>query len=325
MEDEFAIKLENVAVRFGKIWALRGISYDARYGEFVGVVGTSGAGKTTMLRVLTGQIKPTSGKAFVAGHDVVKNRKLISLLTGYVPQHEHLSLYYDFSALENAQFFGRMYGLKPRTIEESATEILEILGFDDELMNKAVKKLSGGERKRVSISLGMIHRPPVLFLDEPTTGLDAHLRHEVLNYLKRLNYSLNTTMIIISHDLEVVDYCSRIVILERGKVSLFDTPENLIKSMPGKGKTLKLVIPSLTPELQKRIKSYPGIDYIVRSGRNTIKVFVENPEDSLLSAIKTLNENKIDFEEISVDETDFFDFFNVKPWKRKPKPIEEEG
>ena len=93
------------------------------------------------------------------------------------------------------------------------------MGFDEELITKQVKKLSGGESKRVSICLGMVHNPPVLLLDEPTTGLDAHLRHETLNYLKMLNYELGTSKVIISHDLEIVDYCTRVCLLEEGRVS----------------------------------------------------------------------------------------------------------
>jgi len=214
------IDIIDLQVAFGKFYALKGVSFFANKKEFLGVIGASGAGKTTVLRVLTGQIGPTKGQAFVGGYDVTKKAFLISLLVGYVPQLEHLSLYYDFSALQNAQFFGRLYGLRPKEIEKRSRDVLEILGFDEDLMTKTVSRLSGGERKRVSICLGMIHDPPVLLLDEPTTGLDAHLRHETLNYLKELNYRLGTTMVIISHDLEIVDYCTRVVLLEEGNILL---------------------------------------------------------------------------------------------------------
>ncbi|MHA1653337.1 MAG: ABC transporter ATP-binding protein, partial [Candidatus Thorarchaeota archaeon] len=226
------IDIVDLKVRFGKFWALKGVSFYANKREFLGIIGASGAGKTTVLRVLTGQIRPTAGKAYVGGHDVTKRRDLISLLVGYVPQIEYMSLYYDFSALQNAQFFGRCFGMRPREIEERARSILTILGFDEDLMTKRVSRLSGGERKRVSICLGLIHNPPVLLLDEPTTGLDAHLRHETLNYLKELNFEFGTTMVIISHDLEIVDYCSRVVLLENGLVSQFGTPQDLISSLP---------------------------------------------------------------------------------------------
>ncbi|MBS3795186.1 MAG: ABC transporter ATP-binding protein [Candidatus Thorarchaeota archaeon] len=314
-DDEKEIVIEDLKVAFGDFYALKGISFYANKGEFLGIIGASGAGKTTVLRVLTGQLEPTSGKAFVGGHDVTERIDLISLLVGYVPQIEHLSLYYDFTPLENAQFFGRCFGMKPNKIEEKARRILGILGFDDELMTKRVKLLSGGERKRVSICLGMIHEPPLLLLDEPTTGLDAHLRHETLNYLKELNFELNTTMAIISHDLEIVDYCTRVCLLEHGYVSQFGTPEELISSLPGEGESLQVVFPSMSSAIRDRVRSIEGVEYLARTGRNTLKLFIDEPKDKMLKVIHSLNELDVPFEEVSVVEADFFDFFNVKPWK----------
>ena len=150
------IDIIDLKVAFGKFYALKGASFFANKREFLGIIGASGAGKTTVLRVLTGQIDPTEGQAFVGGYDVTKKAKLISLLVGYVPQLEHLCLYYDFNSIQNAQFFGRMFGLRPKEIEERARNVLTILGFDEELITKRVDRLSGGERKRVSICLSTI-------------------------------------------------------------------------------------------------------------------------------------------------------------------------
>ncbi len=309
------IDIIDLKVAFGKFYALNGVSFFANKREFLGIIGASGAGKTTVLRVLTGQIGPTAGQAFVGGYDVTKKSRLISLLVGYVPQLEFLSLYYDFNPLQNAQFFGRLFGLRPKEIEERARSILTILGFDEELITKRVDRLSGGERKRVSICLGMIHDPPVLLLDEPTTGLDAHLRHETLNYLKELNYELGTTMVIISHDLEIVDYCTRVCLLEEGNVSQFGTPEELISSLPGKGESIRVVLPTTSPEIVRRVESLPGVQYTAAAGRNAIKLFIDNPAEQILPIITKLNEMKFPFEEVSLVEADFFDYFAVKPWK----------
>ena len=315
------IDIIDLKVAFGKFYALKGASFFANKKEFLGVIGASGAGKTTVLRVLTGQIAPTDGQAFVGGYDVTKKAKLISLLVGYVPQLEHLSLYYDFNALENAQFFGRMFGLRPKEIEERARNVLTILGFDEELITKRVDRLSGGERKRVSICLGMIHDPPVLLLDEPTTGLDAHLRHETLNYLKQLNYELGTTMVIISHDLEIVDYCTRVCLLEEGNVSQFGTPDELISTLPGKGESIRIVLQTMSPEIIKRVDSLPGVQFTSQAGRNSMKLFIDNASEHLLPIITKLNEMKVPFEEVSLVEADFFDYFQVKPWKQIPREI----
>ncbi|NWF94791.1 MAG: ABC transporter ATP-binding protein [Candidatus Thorarchaeota archaeon] len=311
------IDIVDLKVAFGKFEALKGVSFFANKKEFLGIIGASGAGKTTVLRVLTGQISPTSGKAFVGGYDVTKKRALISLLVGYVPQIEHMSLYFDFSALQNAQFFGRCFGMRPKEIEARARSILQILGFDEDLMTKKVERLSGGERKRVSISLGMIHNPPVLLLDEPTTGLDAHLRHETLNYLKELNFELGTTMVIISHDLEIVDYCSRVCLLESGRVSQFGTPAELISSLPGKGEGIRVVLPRMTDQTIRKIHSIPGVKYTASAGRNALKLFMDEPAEQVLPLIRHFNQMGMPFNEISVVDADFFDYFEVKPWKKR--------
>jgi ABC-type multidrug transport system ATPase subunit len=152
-------------------------------------------------------------------------------------------------------------------------------------------------------------------LDEPTTGLDAHLRHETLNYLKELNYELGTTMVIISHDLEIVDYCTRVCLLEEGNVSQFGTPEELISSLPGRGESVRVVLRAYTPEIVRRVQSLPGVQYTAAAGRNAIKLFIDNPAEQILPTIEKLNEMKLPFEEVSLVEADFFDYFAVKPWK----------
>lgn len=308
------IDIIDLKVAFGKFYALKGVSFFANKREFLGVIGASGAGKTTVLRVLTGQVKPTEGKSYVGGYDVTKKTNLISLLVGYVPQLEHLSLYYDFTPLQNAQFFGRVYGMRPKEIEERARSVLQILGFDEELMTKSVSRLSGGERKRVSICLGMIHNPAVLLLDEPTTGLDAHLRHETLNYLKMLNFELGTTMVIISHDLEIVDYCTRVVLLEGGLVSQFGTPQELISTLPGEGESLRVALQAMTPDIVRRVSSLPEVHYWSMAGRNAMKLFVDDPREQMLPLITKMNELRLPFDEVSLVEADFFDYMQVKPW-----------
>ena len=182
------IFISHTTVQKGKATLIDDVSLVANEGEILGIIGESGAGKSTTVKVLSGQIKPDRGFARIAGHDVFLDHDRVILKMGYVPQMGSVDdIYPEFSALKNAYYFGKMYGMSKAEIEVRARQILEILGFDEELMNKSVSKLSGGEKKRVSICIGMIHDPQVLILDEPTTGLDVHLRIEVLNYLKILN------------------------------------------------------------------------------------------------------------------------------------------
>ncbi|MFX0168699.1 MAG: ABC transporter ATP-binding protein [Candidatus Hodarchaeota archaeon] len=295
------------------------MSFYTREREILGIIGASGSGKTTCLRVMTAQLKPYRGNVQIAGFDVKKEAHAIHYATGYVPQHEDQSLYYPFSALENAHFFGRMYGIPAKEIRRRAIELLGILGFSESLMDKPARLLSGGERKRVSICVGLIHQPPILLLDEPTTGLDAHLRHELLNYLKQLNYHYGTSMVLISHDLEVVEYCSRVVLLEKGRISLQGHPDELVQSLTGKGEAIEITFNRLTTDTIRQVEEVTFVKNTIRSGRGSLKIFVENPNTQIPELLQALNEQRIAPLELSVVEANFYDFFRTKSWKQGEK------
>ncbi|MFW9831926.1 MAG: ABC transporter ATP-binding protein [Candidatus Thorarchaeota archaeon] len=316
------IEFDQTSVKIGRTKILHDISFYAREREILGVIGASGSGKTTCLRVMTAQLKPYRGVARIAGYDVRKEAPAIHFATGYVPQHEDQSLYFPFSALENAHFFGRMYGVTGTEIKNRAIELLSILGFDEDLMYKPVQFLSGGERKRVSICVGLIHQPPILLLDEPTTGLDAHLRHELLNYLKQLNYHYGTSMVLISHDLEVVEYCSRVVLLENGSVSLQGHPDDLIQSLTGGGEVIEVTFNRLTEEVIRQVSDIPFVETTIRSGRGSLKVFVEDPHKQVPELLRDLNDRGLTPQDLSLIEANFYDFFRTKSWKESTEQSE---
>ncbi|MFX1564313.1 MAG: ATP-binding cassette domain-containing protein, partial [Promethearchaeota archaeon] len=202
-------------------------------------------------------------------------------------------------------------------IRKRAIELLTILDFDEELMHKPVRFLSGGEKKRVSICVGLIHQPPILLLDEPTTGLDAHLRHELLNYLKQLNYRYGTSMVLISHDLEVVEYCSRVILLEKGRISLQGHPDDLIRSLAGGGEAIKVTFKRLSHETVRRLQDIEYVRTTIRSGRGSLKVFVDDPRDKIPDLLKTLREQELEPLEMSIVDDSFYDFFRTKSWKNQ--------
>lgn len=317
------IEFDHAWVKIGRHVILKDITYYAREREILGIIGASGSGKTTMLRVMTAQLKPTRGRGLIAGHDVRREAVAIHYATGYVPQHEDESLYFPFSALENCHFFGRMYGLPAEEIKRRARELLTILGFNEELMKKPVQVLSGGERKRVSICVGLVHQPPILLLDEPTTGLDAHLRHELLNYLRELNYRYGTSMVLISHDLEVVEYCTRVVLLEKGEISLQGNPDELVRSLAGGGEAIQLSFKRLTGDIIAQIQSIHFVRTTIRAGRGSLKVFVSNPRGELPELLAALREQDLPPLEASIVDANFYDFFRTKAWKRPANPSEE--
>jgi ABC-2 type transport system ATP-binding protein len=190
----------------------------------------------------------------------------------------YLSLYFDFSALENFLFFGRTFLFDRREIERRAREIFQVLGFENEaLLRQPVKNLSGGEKKRVSIAVGLINTPKVLFLDEPTTGLDPHLRISVLNFLLKINQEFNTTMVIVSHDLEVADYCSKVAILNFGQLAGFGKPKALVETLPSEGRMMVAKFDSLDNRVDiPRLQALPGVVHILNAGRNKLKIFLED-------------------------------------------------
>jgi ABC-2 type transport system ATP-binding protein len=190
-------------------------------------------------------------------------------------------------------------------------------------MHKPVNFLSGGERKRVSICVGLIHQPPILLLDEPTTGLDAHLRHELLNYLKQLNYHFGTSMVLISHDLEVVEYCNRVVLLEKGRVSLQGHPDELIQSLTGGGEAIEVTFDRLTEDSIRQLMEIPFVETAIRSGRGSLKVFLEEPEKQIPDLIQALHERNMTPRELTIVEASFYDFFRTKSWIESTS--EEEG
>lgn len=295
---------------------LSNVNLYAKPGEIMGLIGGSGAGKSTCMRVMTGQIKPpqlTKGFAVTAGFRAVKDNLRLIQHIGYVPQLEYLSLYEQFNALDNCLFFGRNYVISKKEILKRARSILSILGFENErLIQKPVKYLSGGERKRVSIAVGLINTPKVLFLDEPTTGLDPHLRIAVLNFLLKINKEYGTTMVIVSHDLEIADYCSKVAILNFGKMAGFGEPKQLVESLPSNGKLLEIKFSRLnTKKDLPRINSIPEIKYVLNAGRNRIKIFSDKISE-LTTIITKLQNLKFNIEDISVNTGTFLDYFRIK-------------
>lgn len=309
--NEKDIELKNVSVKIGKATILDHINFHAKRGEVLAIIGGSGAGKSTCLRVLTSQIKPTEGEVYLAGYNAVKEKEKLSEILGYVPQPEEVSAYPEFSALINAYYFGKMYGLSDNEIKSRATQILKILGFTEETMKKPFKDLSGGEKKRVSICIGLIHNPKILLLDEPTTGLDSHLRIEVLNYLRNLNRRLGVTICIVSHDLETADFSDRIVVLNKGRVVVFGEPKEFLKKLPNEGKCVKVKFRHLSVETKKNIEKIKFGKYVLSVGRNTLKIFPETGKYNLGEFIEELSALGAEPLEISEDEANFADYFRL--------------
>lgn len=193
-------------------------------GERFGLFGPNGAGKTTLMNCMTGLLIYQQGSIQLLGHEIANHKKSINRLFGFVPQD--FSFYQELSPVENLAFFGAWSGLNKIEIKNKTTELLEVLGLT-EVRNKQVQEFSGGMKRRVNLAIGVIHNPRILFLDEPTVGVDVHTRHAIISYLKKLNEA-GTTLIYTSHQLsEAEELCNKVALIDDGKIIAHDTLEQL--------------------------------------------------------------------------------------------------
>ena len=222
-----ALSIQNLGFKYPGQAAncLNNLSLEIAEGERFGLFGPNGAGKTTLMNCMTGLLSYQQGNIKLFGHEVKTNRKAINKLFGLVPQD--LSFYQELSPIENLSFFGAWSGMNKHQIKNKSTELLEVLGLAD-VRNKPVQKFSGGMKRRVNLAIGVIHTPRILFLDEPTVGVDVHTRQAIISYLKELNKN-GTTLIYTSHQLsEAEDLCDRIALIDDGKILVHDSLSQLL-------------------------------------------------------------------------------------------------
>lgn len=222
------VKLENISKIYKgeNEFAVKEISLTINKGEIFGLLGTNGAGKTTIFSMLCGLFLPTTGNIFINNMSVKTQILEIKKIIGVVPQN--IALYPTLTAKENLMFFGKMYGLKGNNLKNSIENWLEIFNLS-KYSNKKIKNYSGGMKRRVNLIAGILHKPELLLLDEPAVGIDAHSRLEIMQVLKKINQT-GTTIIYTSHYLEEAEnFCSDIAIIEEGKIIIKGNPSILIK------------------------------------------------------------------------------------------------
>jgi ABC-2 type transport system ATP-binding protein len=258
------IRVEQLTKKFGDFTAVDRLSFTVPSGELFGLLGPNGAGKTTTINMLATLLKPTSGSADVAGFDVTRNRDNVRKSIGIVFQEPALDS--QLTGRENLEFHSMMYGMGR---EDRRKRIDEVLGLV-ELTEKArvqVQFYSGGMKRRLEIARGLIHHPRVLFLDEPTLGLDAQTRRHIWDYIKKLNKDKGVTIILTTHYMEEADYlCGRVAIMDRGTFAALDTPSKLKDVLGGDVISLEVEgnVGSLEAEFRaldwiKKIKLHEGI------------------------------------------------------------------
>jgi ABC-2 type transport system ATP-binding protein len=226
-----AIVAAGLEKRYGKVQALAGVSFSVREGEVFGLLGPNGAGKSTTTRILVTLTKPDAGRAEVAGHDVVREPRAARSAFGYVAQASGVDR--EATGRENLTLQGRVQGLRGAELRGRVDELLELFGLAD-AADRIVRGYSGGMKRRLDVALGLVHRPQVLFLDEPTTGLDPEARAGMWEELERLARRERLTILLTTHYLEEADrLADRLAIVSRGRVVVEGTPEGLKRGLRG--------------------------------------------------------------------------------------------
>lgn len=221
-----AIEINDISFAYpGYPPCINDLNLTIQQGERFGLFGPNGAGKTTLMQLMTGLLQYKKGSIHLLGNKIQRQNKKVNYLFGFVPQD--FSFYHELSPKENLAFFGAWAGLSKETIQRRSVQLLQVLGLKD-VADKPVHRFSGGMKRRVNLAIGVIHQPKILFLDEPTVGVDVQSRHAIINYLKELNKE-GSTLVYTSHQLnEAEDLCTKIALIDEGKIIAHDTLPNLM-------------------------------------------------------------------------------------------------
>ena len=287
---------------------IRDVTFSLPSGQIMGIIGESGSGKSTTIRAIIGDIIPTRGRVSLGGITSTQ-RSQVKPIFGFVPQDLGY-MYQNFTPLENIVEFGKQYGIPEAELVRRGKILLRELGIFEK-GNQSVQTLSGGEKRRSSISIAMVHRPQLLILDEPTSGLDPDARSELWDYLDYLNREYNTSMIVVTHYPGEGEYCDKVGVLmrERSMVA-FGSPSELKASLPGGGYAVGIILNQPRPGIATLLKDVPGIIHVLERGE-LIKVFSEVPLMEMAERVSRAFQGqdigiKSIKPKIGVDMTDYF-------------------
>src|SRR5437899_8663538 len=263
---EAAIATEQLVKRYGEIEAVRGIDLAVMPGEIFGFLGPNGAGKSTTISMLCTLLRPTGGRALVAGHDVVADRAEVRRRIGLVFQDTTLDDY--LTAAENLRFHAELYGVPKSQLAGRVRQVLEMVGLW-ERRDGIVRTFSGGMKRRLEIARGLLHSPRVLFLDEPTVGLDPQTRASIWSYIGQLKRAEDITIFMTTHYMDEAEYCDRIAIMDAGRIVALGTPEALKASV---GKDRVQIKTDSVAEAFASLRERFGIEGAIHDGAVTFAV-----------------------------------------------------
>ncbi|BCS91099.1 MAG: ABC transporter ATP-binding protein [Candidatus Micrarchaeota archaeon] len=303
---KYTIEVSNLVKRYGNFEAVKGISFNVNKGEIFGFLGPNGAGKTTTVHILTTIIDKTSGDAYVCGYDVSKQKEKVRENIGIVFQDP--SLDDRLTGYENLDFHAMIYGINKEYRRKRIKEALEMVELEDKA-DTLVMYYSGGMKRRLEIARGLLNQPEVLFLDEPTVGLDVQTRRHILDYIKALRDRYKMTIFLTTHYIEEADYlCDRIAIIDHGKIIALDTPENLKKSIGGD--TLSLTLKHKS-DIKIILNALSRLDVIedVKVENNSIYLILKDASSNIVDIMNIAYNKNVAIEKVEIRRPSLEDVF----------------
>jgi ABC-2 type transport system ATP-binding protein len=293
------LEVHNLVKKYGDFTAVKGISFDIKEGEIFSLLGPNGAGKTTTISMLSTLYTPTSGDATIGGNSIAKDSMAVKQMIGVVPQE--IALYEDLTAQENLLFWGQMYGLNGTSLNHRVAEVLGQIGLTDKAKNR-VKTYSGGMKRRVNIGVGLLHKPRLLFMDEPTVGIDPQSRRAILDTVKDLNKQGMTVLYTTHYMEEAQELSDRVGIIDHGELIALGTQAELTKQV-GQAETLILHIgenedPEALAQAVSKIEGVQKADVT----HNEVSVITPDAKDVLASVVSKANERGIKIRSIDIRE-----------------------
>ena len=300
------IEVKNIKKRFGETKALDGVSLSVKEGSILGLLGPNGAGKTTLVNVLTTLLVPDSGKATVAGHDVVKDpdavRKSIGLAGQYAAVDENLT------GRENLTMVGRLYHMPRAEVKKRVTEVLERINLTD-AADRPVKTYSGGMRRRLDLGASLIYIPDVLFLDEPTTGLDPKTRMDLWKLIREIVNDGTTLLLTTQYLQEADELADKIVVIDRGRVIAEGTSSQLKKKIGGDKLVIEIAKQKNLEDAKNALQKVTSHEVIIEKQTNTISMSVDHGLEDMQKALDLLKKHKISVEHINLARPSLDDVF----------------
>ena len=286
------IELKNVSKSYENIQALKDVSLKIEKGELFGLLGPNGAGKTTMINIINTLLPADSGEIYIAGLSLSENRQKIKKLIGIIPQE--IALYEDLTALENLKFWGEIYGIPKKELKNRCDEILKMVGLF-ERKNESLKKFSGGMKRRINIAAGLLHNPEIILMDEPTVGVDPQSRNFIFEMIKKL-HSNGKTIIYTTHYMEEAEkLCTRIAIIDRGKIIALGTKEELYRLLNDEN--------TVTIKFKQKIdlRDFENLlpqPKILRHNELSVRISGKNLSENLDEIFKIIKKTENEIEEI---------------------------